>query len=160
MDRFRFLKKQKNLRDYRHGLVQFFEALFLNLSSGYELSYAWKETLLALSKDLPQGLSKALSATEEDQSMALILRHLSENYAVLTHRIWFQTLRELYESGAGLSEAVRGIALTLRKEHERDLENHIRNLPTKLNVCMILFFFPPTLALLFFPLLLEILRAF
>ncbi len=158
MERFRFLKT-KEKREARHGLVQFFEALFMNLSSGFELSYAWRETLSILSKELPPFLSKELELVESE-SFSVLLDKLGSSYSSVEHRIWFQTISELYQSGAGLTEAVRGVALTLRKEHERDLENHIRALPTKLNVCMLLFFLPPTLAVLFFPLLLEILKAF
>jgi hypothetical protein len=142
-------------RRLRHDLIYFLEALSLHLQCGFELSYSWPETLAAVAMELEPRLQAALHGDGE-KPMGDKLRDLAANYPVPSHRMWFSVLAELYSSGAPLVEAVQAISQALRREQSRDLETHCRNLPTKANVCLLLFFLPPTLLLLFVPLVLEL----
>ncbi len=146
-------------RRRRHQLSHFFDALSLYLEAGFDMGYAWPEVYRALSPHLCPSLQRALPLSE-GQSVSSLLEALGRDYPQVDHRLWFQVLRELYERGAGMREAVEAVARTLREEHERDLESHCQRLPTRANVVLLLFFLPPTLLLLFAPLLTEILRAF
>ena len=92
--------------------------------------------------------------------MTAFLARLAADYPDADHRIWFLALAELYETGAGLREAVEAVSKTLRGEHGRDLEAHCRELPTRVNILLLLFFFPAVAALLFVPLLAEIVGVF
>lgn len=142
----------------RFDLIHFFDALSLYLQAGYDLSYSWPETHKALVAEMTPTLKEALSPSKAEEGMVHVLTRLCENFPIVCHRMWFSILKELYVNGAGLNEAVAAIGATLRKEHERDLESHFRNLPTKINVLLLIFFLPPTMLLIFAPLLVEILR--
>jgi hypothetical protein len=85
---------------------------------------------------------------------------LKLNYRSAPHRLWFGVLAELYGSGTSLVQPVQAIAGTLRKEQHAELENHLRVLPVKVNVVLMVFFLPPTFLWLFGPLLMEILAQF
>ena len=156
------IPKRKKARLWRHQLMQFLDALSLYLQAGYDLAYGWPETHRALKAELCPGLGKELEFSRggEEEGILALLSRLAMHYPDPGHRLWFSVLKELYSSGAGLGEAVRAMASHLRHEHYRDLDAHCRNLPIKINVLVLLFFLPPSLLLLFTPLLLEILSAF
>lgn len=164
MENFGFLlnRKVKKARLWRHQLLQFLDALSLYLQAGYDLAYGWTETHRALETELCSGLEKELRTGGglAGEGILALLSRLARSYPEPGHRLWFSVLKELYTSGAGLSDAVRAMANTLRQEHYRDLDAHCRNLPTKINVLVLLFFLPPALLLLFTPLILEILSSF
>jgi hypothetical protein len=154
--------KMKKTRLWRHQLLQFLDALSLYLQAGYDLAYGWPETHRALEAELCPALAKELRAAGgvDGEGILALLSRLALSYPEAGHRLWFSVLKELYASGAGLGDAVRAMANSLRQEHYRDLDAHCRNLPTKINVLVLLFFLPPALLLLFTPLILEILRSF
>lgn len=159
MENFKFLLKAQNQRVVRAGLIRFLEGISLHVLCGYELNYSWKETLASLRGVLPVELVEFLEIRSSENLSQTLLR-LGSGGAIPQYQIWFQVLSELYQSGGPLRDATQGLVMVLRKEQEREFETHVRNLPTKLNICLILFFLPPTFLLLFFPLLLEFLRAF
>ncbi len=161
MERIKVLLKSRNKhkRRVRHSLMQFFETTGLYLQAGYDLGYAWPESLKAIGEQMPEGLKEELSLKKEEPINQLLVR-LASIFNVKELRIWFSVILELYQSGAGLSNCVSSIANTLRSEHSRDLENHLQRLPSRTNILVILFFLPPTFLLLFYPLLLEIVSSF
>lgn len=158
-----FWKKWEQ-RQVCRGLIQFFEALALYLRAGFALSYSWPETLKSLGPTLPQSLRAELSprpleaGTEE--SVGHILNRLKLECCVPSHCVWFGVLAELYDSGTSLVQATQAISQTLRRELETDLETHLRVLPIKVNVVLMVFFLPPTFLCLFAPLVMEILAQF
>ena len=158
MERLEILLKRA-ARRRRQELAQFLESVSLFLDAGFDLSYAWPEAFRSLGARLDPWLAGLLEVPHGETPSAT-LRRLARNYPEPSHRIWFLVLQELYESGAPLREAMRASAQALRAEHARDLEAHCRTLPTRANVILLLFFLPPTLALLFLPLLSEMTRAF
>lgn len=140
-------------RARRRDLIRFLEALALFLQCGFDLSYSWP-TAIGGAESVPEPLRDTAG-----EGMAAHLTRLSETYPDPEHRLWFSVLRQLYEQGAGLTDAVLAIGSTLREEQNRDWERHCRTLPTKINVLLILFFLPPTLVLLFVPLLAEVMKS-
>jgi pilus assembly protein TadC len=74
--------------------------------------------------------------------------------------MWFGVLAELYDSGTSTIQAIQAISQTLRREQEAELETHLRVLPLKVNVVLMIFFLPPTFLWLFGPLVMEILAQF
>lgn len=161
MERLKVLlkSKMKHKRRVRHSLMQFFETTGLYLQAGYDLGYAWPESLKAIGEQMPPGLKEEL-ALRPEEPINQVLTRLSNEFKIESLRIWFSVINELYQNGAGLSQCVASIASTLRSEHSRDLENHLQRLPSKTNILVILFFLPPTFLLLFYPLLLEIISSF
>lgn len=155
----RILLKQKKERCFRHGVIVFFESLSMHLVAGLEMAYAWEQALSSLHATIPQELQQLLQK-KGGEGMGEVFQRLSLQYPTVQHRLWFSVLNELYQSGAGMVEIVRSLAHTLRDEQSRDLETHLRNLPVKMNVVLILFFFPPTILLIFAPLLLELTHLF
>jgi hypothetical protein len=158
MEYFKFLLTNKReCRRRRRDLIEFLDALSLYLRVGWDLGHAWRETLATLDSHFASDLSSWLCHAEDSrENLMRIWQHLSQNYPDTSHRVWFSAIENLYRNGAGMGEVIQAISSTLRKEQERDLENHCRLLPTKVNVCLILFFLPPTLVWLFAPLVLEI----
>ncbi len=145
-------------RRVRHALMQFLETVGLYLQAGYDLGYAWPESLKAIGDKMPAGLLPELSSREEEP-IGQLLERLANHFSIRPLRVWFSVILELYQSGAGLSHCVSSIANTLRSEHSRDLENHLQRLPSRTNILIILFFLPPTFLLLFYPLLLEVISS-
>ncbi len=137
----------------RRELIFFLDSLSLFLLGGFELGYAWEETLQL-------GEGGAFLKRKDGESTAELLERMAENYPNPDHRLWFRVLGELYKSGAPLAEAIPAMANAIRQEGQRELDDHCRTLPMRLNVGLILFFLPPVLLLLFAPLLQEILGAF
>jgi len=143
-------------RRLRRDLIHFFEALVLYLQVGYDLAYAWPETLGLLSETVSEELLENLRPISDDGGMAAVLARISQKYVVPGHRLWFRMLSELYSSGAPLMDAVHAITFTLRHEQQREIESHQRLLPSRVNTALILFFLPATFLLLFTPLLLHL----
>lgn len=155
------LLRAKGERRLRYALISFMEAISMHLQVGFDLAYSWNEVCRAIEEELPVKLKEHLRPwREESTGVTSVLVKLSESYPNRSHRVWFSVLADLYRSGAPLAPACFSIAATLRKEHERELESHCHSLPTRMNVCLILFFLPPTLLLLFYPLVIEIIKLF
>lgn len=151
-------------RQYRHGLICFFDALSLYLKAGYSLGYSWFETLRVmnpyLSLEVAHDLRGGSELFKEEGDVTDILKHLAVTCRIVPYRMWFSVVLKLYESGAQLIQGVDAVTTTLRREQERDFESHCRALPTKVNVILMLFFLPPTFLWLFVPLVLEIVSQF
>lgn len=158
-----FWKKWEQRRA-RRGLIQFFEALSLYLRAGFALSYSWPETLKSLGPHLPHLLRAELSSQSleagTEESVGDILNRLKSGCCIASHRMWFGVLAELYDSGTSTIQAIQAISQTLRREQEAELETHLRVLPLKVNVVLMIFFLPPTFLWLFGPLVMEILAQF
>lgn len=156
-------KKWKK-REYRRGLIYFFESLSLYLKAGFSLSYCWGETLRALKGAIPQELEIELRGGEQVlgvmESLGEVLENLKCNCHIESYRMWFAVLSDLYVSGASLTRPVESLVLALRREQEAELEAHCRSLPLKVNIVLILFFLPPIFLSLLGPLVCEILTQF
>ncbi len=153
------LRGKKERRRFRKQLLLFTDALVLHLEAGYDLAYICPSVLSALEPRLDAVFLTSLSQ-DPTEGISSFLDRLGKEYPDLSHRVWFTVLRELYAQGAGLGEAMRAMASTLRREDARDLEQHCRELPGRLNLLLLLFFLPPTLLLLFVPLLQAMIRGF
>lgn len=152
------LPLQWKIRQWRQGLLHFFEAVTLYLEAGYDLAYAWPEALLAIGDELPPSLRHALEPAKEEGLSATLTR-LNLTFDIIEQRLWFGVLAELYSRGASLVDGVQCLAGQLRREQERALEEHLRDLPSRASILLILFFLPPTFLLLFSPLLHQLLRS-
>lgn len=141
-------------RRLRADLIHFFEGVAIHIHCGYDLAYAWNEVLRGVGQVMAPAFV-TLMLFQDGGTLADTLNRLSNSYPDPSHRLWFTILAQLYMQGAGMSEAVTAAAETLDREQARDLDNHCRTLPGRLNLRILLFFLPPTLLLLFCPLLLE-----
>jgi len=159
MASFRFCLKSKFRRRDRKQLLHFVDALLLHLEAGYDLAYAWSAALEVTESSANPEFLNSLRPTAE-QGMADLLVRIAKSYPNPDHGLWFWVIRELYSQGAGVAEPVRAMAAALRREAARDLDEHCRALPGRLNLLLLLFFLPPTLLLLFVPLLQSMIRAF
>lgn len=142
-------------RKQREELILFLDALSLFLLVGYDLSYSWNASFHVVGAMLSPSMKQQLGFDEENEQDASItsrLLALSDTFSICHYRFWFRTIRELYVTGASLSGPLAAISDALRKDRERDLEHHFRNLPSRLNIIMLVFFLPPTFLLLFIPL--------
>lgn len=74
-------------------------------------------------------------------------------HAVPEEALWGPLLAELARQGAPLRDAVAAYADELRRVEERDLAVFCRELPTRLNVLLLLFLLPALFLVLFPPLL-------
>ena len=161
MASFSLLLKSNGQRELRRGLIYFLEGLSLHLQGGYEFSYSWAETIKMMSHELPIPLRNELTLESSSEGgLNQLLTRLAMSYPTESHRIWFAVLQKLYLSGAGLVDGTLGLAQTLRSEEERDLKHHLKTLPTKINITLILFFLPATFLLLFVPLLINLANNF
>lgn len=151
-------------RQYRHGLICFFDSLSLFLRAGYSLGYSWPETLKSLdgllASEVRDDLQGGMKVLSEEWEVAETLNQLATSCRIEPYRLWFALILKLYENGAQLIRGVEAVTTALRREQERDFEAHCRSLPTKVNIILMLFFLPPTFLWLFIPLVLEILAQF
>ena len=154
MENILILLSRRRERAFRRDLIAFFEALSLYLRAGYDLSFSWPE-ILDQTRGLAGEFVSCLRGKEGADGIGPLLSRLTESYPVESHRVWFAVLRELYEQGAPLTEAVQAIGASLREEQSRDWEAFARTLPTKANLILLVAFLPPTLILLFLPLLMT-----
>lgn len=134
--------KRRRRRDLSELLVRL-DLLSLYLGAGFDLSYAWGEAT---------GSAPGPVAGELDR--------LARTYPNPVHRVWFASLRDLYGQGAPVQPLVAAFADYLRKERARDMEVFARELPTRANLLLLLFFLPAAFLLLFAPLLLQLGQAF
>jgi hypothetical protein len=148
-----FLKATR--RRERRNLIHFLQGLSLLVTAGYDLSFAWPEAIQMVRGDLDEDWVDELHWSGEP-GLAAHLDTLSVCYRDQRHRPWFGVLKDLYIQGGGLGEAISAVADTLRDEQKRDLDGHLRELPIRLNLLILLFFLPPSLLLLFVPLLLSL----
>lgn len=153
MERLDVLLK-KTARRRRQRLAHFFEVLSLYLEAGLDLAYAWPRAWEAL-----EGNDDFLRM-REGESVSAALERLAATYPEPGHALWFSVVGELYGRGAGLRDGVQAAARALRAEQNRALDAHCRKLPMRANVILMIFFLPPTLVLLFAPLLSALLKGF
>ena len=151
--------KARQVRRVRRELIQFCDSLLLFLGCGYDLAYSWTETLRAStqSNSLPQ-IRPELSLS--GVGLTQHLNHLTANFCHAQFRQWFGIFEDAYKTGSPMIPIITAFAQNLRREQERDFEEHCRNLPTRTNVLLLLFFLPPTLLLIFSPLLSHFGRLF
>jgi hypothetical protein len=154
METLLLLLNRRKHRAFRRDLIAFFEALSLYLGAGYDLSYSWAQILTQIKESLAPEMGRLLAG--EENRMGALLKGLTQGYPIAKHRVWFAVLAELYEQGAPLTEAVQAMAAGLRAEQARDWEAFARTLPTKANLVLLVCFLPPTLVLLFLPLVMTL----
>lgn len=128
------------------SLLRFLECVSLFILAGYDLSFAWHEATATLSPQIQTPVGKGEGFGER-------LLDLSRHYPLVARRVWFRALHDLYTQGAPLSEALDGVTRALRLDQEVALEAFTRDLPLRVNVLLIVWLIPPTLWLLFWPLL-------
>ncbi len=147
------LVKRKR-RQRTQNLIEFFTALSLFLRVGWDIGHAWREALHSLQPRLGTDMKHFLAL--DGDGLAPVWKRLSAEYPDAEHRLWFTALEKLHQNGAAMGDAVNAIVCSLRNEQSCDLDGHCRTLPARTNILLILFFLPPTLILLLFPLALEI----
>ena len=154
----RFLLKGKNRHDrwLRRDLLIFLQAIELYLLAGYDLSFGWRESARAVK---PGGFKSWLEADSGAELLSILAR-FARDYPIPGHRIWFAVIRELVSRGASLGPSVAGFIAALHAETQREIASHTRLLPMRLNLLLLMFFLPSTLALVLIPLLIEFIESF
>lgn len=146
----------KRRREVRRDLLVFLDALYLYLLGGYELEFAWRTALGELAPSFGRDFA-ALADLPPDSRLAPKLRQLSHRFPLADCQTWFALLADLHERGATQSDFVSAFAGLVRAEERSDWERHARELPTKLNLCLLVFFLPAAFVVLFGPFLLAML---
>jgi len=147
-----FLLKIRRHRRLQLEFNDFLSILILYLSAGFELTYAWRETLNLMQERISSEL-KSLLLVAQNESLNERLLKISEIYPIIETRVWFSVLSELYLTGGPLLEAIKAFSKSVRNSLKNDIEYHLRTIFTKTNILMLLFFLPPTLILIFIPIL-------
>lgn len=155
MERLQILLKQRDHQVTR-DLAFFIEALSLYSKVGYDLAYCWPLALNSMQSLMVPALHDQLKV--QQGSLAMTLEELVKMHPVERHRMWFSVIGQIYASGAGIGQVLEAFSSALRQELDREIDEHCRALPTKINVISLLVFFPAAAVLLFVPLLLEVLR--
>ncbi len=145
------LLRARRLRRFRADLTRFLDLLGVALRAGFDLAFAWDEALRAV----PDGECRRFLDRVPDEGVTDSLLRVARGLPLSEGQVWFSILTHLYLSGGGLREAVEAFAETLRREEERELDRHCRELPRRANLVFLLFFFPAAALLLFLPLLLA-----
>jgi len=143
------LSLNRRARIERQRLLALLDLVSLYLSAGFDLSYAWAEARKA--GFLPVG---------KDASLLGEIEVFAAQLSNPVHRVWFRALRDLYREGAPVQALLSAFADQVRKERMRDMESFARQLPTRANLLLLLFFLPAAFLLLFAPLLLQLSQAF
>jgi hypothetical protein len=146
-----FSTDTKIVRRRRRELIGFLDSLTLFLSVGYDLAYGWQESVRMLGKSGLEILHRTLSS--EGMGITSHLERLARAYPDVDSRPWFAVIKDIYLRGAPMTPLIRTAADALRREEERDFQNHCRTLPTRIHTLLIIFFLPPALAFLTLPLL-------
>lgn len=146
-------RRLKEERSLRRELILFLDLLELYISVGYDLAFAWQETLNHLKGSAHLNLNQTGTKSWEGQGLLHHLKYLEQEFPIVRYRFAFTGLVQLYSRGGALTPFIQSFSRFLRQELERDLSAYIRDCPTRANVLMILFFLPPALALLLFPLI-------
>jgi hypothetical protein len=133
-----FGQKPNEVKNTR--LTYWVQSVFLYLSVGYDLSFAWE---------------KAGGYSKEKVSVVTHLKDLAETEPNAQNRIWFQVILGIYQSNGPLLEVFQGFIDCLNQQRELALLSFTQSLPLKLNLCLLGFFFPPQMVLLLTPLVSE-----
>ena len=150
-----FLTKKQKLRRETRDWLLFLNGLILYQQAGVDLGHAWGEVVDQVGGELWGGVERF--KIEKGAGFGKGLKALAGTMAQPSHRLWLVSIADLYESGAGLVDGLSAFMNGLMAEERRDLENHCRVLPSKANIVLLLFFFPATMAIIFLPLLCQIL---
>jgi len=150
------LLKQRKDRLQRRELLLFWDFLGLYISVGYDLAYAWPEVIKFLQTNKPESFLECFCLEKEDETLTSLLLRLEKDFEPVNHRFMFTALRQLYLKGAPLMPAIRSFSTFVRREIEQSFESHLRESPIRANICLLVFFLPPTLVLLFSPLILYL----
>lgn len=146
-------KNARAVRAVRRELIHFADSLALFLACGFDLSHGWKETLKASEvKDLLH--LKPHLILDDAGSFSQHLTHLATQFPYPDFRQWFAILEQSYRTGSPVIPIVKAFTDSMRREQAREFEEHCRNLPTRTNILLLLFFLPPALLLVFAPLVL------
>lgn len=150
-----FLKKQKNEKLYSELLI-FFEGLSLYLEAGYDLSTSWSElrSMNWSTEFYPLiQMSGEVGVVEQ-------LKYLAEKNIFPDATPWFLTMQEQYLEGASMLKISLAMNLSLRRDRELRLKQFMSQLPTRINILLIIFFLPGLFLMLLWPLVTEITRFF
>jgi hypothetical protein len=128
------------------------------LHAGYDLAYAWPETLREL-RDAT-GAELRAQLTPPTEGFAAFVHRLAQIYPEPAHRLWLGVLAELYATGAPLSPTLAAFLHALGQEQDRDWQAHLRGVPLRVSLVLAVFFLLPALALVFVPLLMEMAETF
>ena len=148
-----------NKRRQLKELALFLDGLGMYLAAGYDVRYAWPQTLEALASNFEPSLKKWLTLMKGERPEHALER-LAENFPCCEYRPWFSALREHLVQGLALAGCVEALAGQLRAELALNLEGFSRTLPAKTSLILLACFFPATALLLFAPLVLGLGAAF
>lgn len=148
--------KMKTDETFQCEWIAFLEGFLLYLQAGYDPSFAWDQMARLPWCDR----LRHLVHREQQEGVLTVWERLSADPAFRSSRFWFLALRNIYLAGGGLSPVVDAFAIAGKKERERRVKRFGETLPTKMNICLILFFLPPIFLFLFHPLLSEIISIF
>jgi hypothetical protein len=126
----------------------------LYVSVGFDLAYAWSKTLENLHDDFQKDFCEWANVKEDSFSRFLLSAADSIPYG--EWKVWFESLHELYMGGLAQREFLEAFSENLQEEQSRELETHVRTLPQKINILLILFFLPPVFFLLMAPLVVQL----
>lgn len=138
------------------GTLIWLDALSTALGEGDDLGQAWRKAFGGTAMDLPPPLRWWLRASGRRGGWATRLARAQGGFPLAHHRPWFGALGTLYGRGASLVPTLEAWRETLEAEWSREWKRHEREVPTKVNLLMLLFFFPAAAFLLFYPLLADL----
>lgn len=125
----------KSQRRETANLLSLLDRVLVGLECGLELGYVWQK-------------AGGPEATELEP-FSNTLGRFAEQHPVAFARPWFAGLSQLYREGAPLVPYFQAFAESLRDRLRREMENHDRELPFRLNIVLLIFSLPPVFVLLF-----------
>ena len=74
-------------------------------------------------------------------------------------RLWFSILIKLVQEGSELAPTLEAMVRELRSQRKWELETYLRDLPTRVNLRLMLLLLPPTLLILVLPVLTQLIQS-
>ena len=142
----------KKDRQFKRDLIQFLRTFLVQIKIGNSPSNSWSYALTLV----PANSNAHKWLQQHETSFKDHLEHLSQKFPLVSHRLWFGILRELYLAGSPLTPFLTAMAKQLQTELEQEFESHKQKITLKTNTVLLIFFLPPVLLLIFAPILLEL----
>ena len=158
MGKFKFRISQKEKRRWSREFLEWTESMCSGVSVGQGFRETWTQTEATFEESWSSSTLDSLSLPPSLDTLGAMKR-VVDRHPLESVRLWFSILIKLVQEGSELAPTLEAMVRELRSQRKWELETYLRDLPTRVNLRLMLLLLPPTLLILVLPVLTQLIQS-